>query len=126
MKQAALCYLKRGSLVLGVLNPQYSAWAFPGGKVERGEGIVAAAYRECEEETGVTPTGMTYLYTASGSVDAGYEVHVFGCTGWHGEPHTREPHNTVAWIPRQYLTSSLAFGPFYQKFFEWLELPRIR
>ncbi len=118
-KEAALCYLQRGKLVLGVLNPKYAAWAFPGGKVEPGESIGDAAYRECVEETGATPTNMTYLYTAPGSADPGFTVHVFGC-GWTGSPYTREPGNAVAWIPPEHLTASKAFGPFYEKFFQWL------
>jgi len=38
-------------------------WCFPGGVVEEGEGLVAAAVRECEEETGlrVSVGGICYV-----------------------------------------------------------------
>lgn len=39
--------------VLLVHRPRYNDWSFPKGKVDRGESIEAAAFRELREETGL-------------------------------------------------------------------------
>jgi 8-oxo-dGTP pyrophosphatase MutT (NUDIX family) len=36
-------------------------WAFPGGRVRAGESLISAAERECEEETGISPSGKLYF-----------------------------------------------------------------
>ncbi len=36
-------------------------WAFPGGRVRAGESLISAAERECEEETGISPSGRLYF-----------------------------------------------------------------
>ena len=41
--------------VLVVHRPRHKDWSLPKGKLERGENVVAAAVRECDEETGVVP-----------------------------------------------------------------------
>jgi 8-oxo-dGTP diphosphatase len=50
---AASACIWRGPEVLLVRRPE-GVWAFPGGKVEAGETVQAAAHRELLEETGVT------------------------------------------------------------------------
>lgn len=44
-----------GPETLVVHRPHRSDWSLPKGKLEPGEHVVAAAVRECDEETGVTP-----------------------------------------------------------------------
>lgn len=41
--------------VLLVHRPRHKDWSLPKGKLDRGEHTVAAAVRECDEETGVVP-----------------------------------------------------------------------
>jgi 8-oxo-dGTP diphosphatase len=50
---AASACVWRGGEVLLIRRPE-GVWAFPGGKVELGETVVAAAQRELLEETGIT------------------------------------------------------------------------
>ncbi|HZI97075.1 MAG TPA: NUDIX hydrolase [Actinomycetales bacterium] len=50
----AVCWRVRAELeVLVVHRPRYDDWSWPKGKLDPGEGIVAAAWREVEEETGL-------------------------------------------------------------------------
>jgi ADP-ribose pyrophosphatase YjhB (NUDIX family) len=55
-KIAAGCLITRGERVLLVkrgIEPGYGQWVFPGGHVDQGETVEAAALRETLEETGV-------------------------------------------------------------------------
>lgn len=120
MKHSAICYipkLDKSGRVLGVLNPNYAAWAFPGGKVEEGESIKVAALRELREETGITEVRhIDWLMSAPGTADPSYMVHVF-LVDTIQEPRTIEPGNTAAWVTEHMLEESAAFGPFYRRFF---------
>jgi len=54
---AALAVVVRGERLLLVRRshrPDAGKWGFPGGKIEPGESVVAAALRELAEETGVS------------------------------------------------------------------------
>ena len=53
---------------LVVHRPLRADWSLPKGKIEPGEHLVAAAIRECDEETGYTPILQTPLPTQSYSV----------------------------------------------------------
>lgn len=59
-------------------------WEAPAGTLKPGEDPVAAATRECEEETGVVPATVTYLatfYPTPGFCDE--TMAFFRCTGLH-------------------------------------------
>ncbi|MBK9738376.1 MAG: NUDIX hydrolase [Actinobacteria bacterium] len=53
---------------LAVHRPVRQDWSLPKGKLERGEHLLAAALRECDEETGYTPVLQAPLPTQSYSV----------------------------------------------------------
>ena len=56
-KVAAICIVERGHRLLLVKRgnePGYGLWSLPGGYVDRGEVVEAAAAREVWEETGLT------------------------------------------------------------------------
>ena len=55
-------------LVRRAIEPGYGLWVFPGGYVDRGEEITAAALREAKEESGldVRLDGLINVYSYSG------------------------------------------------------------
>ena len=55
-------------LVRRAIEPGYGKWVFPGGYVDRGEEVQAAAVREAREETGldVRLDGLVNIYSYAG------------------------------------------------------------
>jgi 8-oxo-dGTP diphosphatase len=72
--RAAGVVLLRGSAddteVLIVHRPGRQDWSLPKGKIDPGEHVVAAAIRECDEETGCTPVLQVPLATQTYSVQS--------------------------------------------------------
>lgn len=56
-------------LVQRGIEPSYGKWVFPGGYVDRGESLEAAAIREVKEESGldVRLTGLVGVYSSPGN-----------------------------------------------------------
>ncbi len=65
MKQRATVICQReGEILLVARNP--SRWSLPGGSIRRAESSLEAALRELEEETGIRPPQLTYLFFFGG------------------------------------------------------------
>ncbi len=51
----------RGPKVLLVHRPSHKDWSLPKGKLDKGEHVITAAVRECDEETGIVPVLGPFL-----------------------------------------------------------------
>ena len=71
-------------LVRRAIEPGYGLWVFPGGYVDRGEEITAAALREAKEESGldVRLDGLINIYSYSGGAPI---IIVYAATALGGE-----------------------------------------
>ena len=71
-------------LVRRAIEPGYGLWVFPGGYVDRGEEVTAAAVREAREESGldVRLDGLVNIYSYRGASPI---IIVFAATALGGE-----------------------------------------
>lgn len=96
--------------ILMIRRSDNGNWAVPGGAIDLGESIPAAAVRETEEETGVLCeiTGLvgTYsdpkhviLYTSDGEARQEFSL-VLTARPVSGEPRPSSESREVRWVPR--------------------------
>ncbi|MDQ3098788.1 MAG: NUDIX domain-containing protein [bacterium] len=97
-KVSTLCFLtKNDELLLAMKKRGFGEgkWNGVGGKVNFNESIIQAAIRETEEEIHITPTildhraTITFYYINEQNTES-WEVHVFFCSKWEGEPSESE------------------------------------
>ena len=139
MKDVTLVFLRRGGNILLAMKKRgfgEGKWNGPGGKVEVGETIEAAAVRECQEEISVTPQALQQVGTLDFYMSAdpafGHRAHIFTAIAWDGEPTESDemrpqwfaddaiPYDTmwaddILWLPfllaDTYFTGSVTIGP---------------
>jgi ADP-ribose pyrophosphatase YjhB (NUDIX family) len=101
-------FVRRGDIVLLVRRgkaPMEDVWAFPGGLVEFGESLAAAAAREVLEETGVTVAigpaidrAEIVLRDAAGAPTRHYVLIVFEGLWQAGEPVAGDDAAEARWV----------------------------
>lgn len=100
--------VRRGGSVLLVRRgkpPLRDVWAFPGGSVEFGESLAAAAAREVIEETGIAVAidgpidhAEILLRNDAGEVERHYVLIVFAGTWLSGEPVAGDDAAEALWV----------------------------
>jgi mutator protein MutT len=86
-----------------------------GGKLEPGETVEQAAFRECHEESGVLPIQLEKVAILDFVADYNILGHVFICTEWQGEPV-----ETEEMIPEWYNMNDLPFDQMWDDDIFWL------
>lgn len=105
---AVLAVILRGEEVLLVRRanpPDAGLWGFPGGKIELGETLGAAAEREALEETGVRCragaafAALDAFHREDGALRAHYVMVAVTCAWLEGEPLAADDALEAAWAP---------------------------
>lgn len=98
---ANVLVVREGKLLMGKRKniAGDGTWALPGGHLEHGESIAAAAARELEEETGLVARNLTFVGLVNNPKDKGkhYIQLGFRADGVTGEPELREPDRCSEW-----------------------------
>ena len=101
------CIFKNGKVLLAERTkpPFDGLWSLPGGHVEHGERLAAAAHRELFEETGIEadfsrPFDWTevILSSESGKVETHYVIAVFAGTWRAGNARAGSDARAVRWV----------------------------
>lgn len=86
--------------------PDAGLWGYPGGHVEAGETVLAAAARELHEETGVLAepvmllTGLDAIcHDAAGRLEHHFFLAAVLCRYLAGQPGAADDADDAAWLP---------------------------
>ncbi len=103
----SVCVVRTGRVLLAQrANPRaYGLWSLPGGHVEYGEPVRAAATRELKEETGIEASLVRLLdcvdiihRDVDGAVKSHYVLSVFGARWISGKARASSDAKAVAWV----------------------------
>ena len=120
--QATLCYIvKEGRVLLIHKKRGIGAGKIngPGGKVDPGETPLAAAVRETQEETGVTPLGVQLRGELWFRFSADFVLH---CYVYLAADFIGTPHETAEACPEWFSTEALPFERMWEDDKHWLPL----
>lgn len=81
--------VKNGKILTGTRKTDfgYGLICGPGGHIKVGETPTQAAFRETEEEFGISPKDLLPLGRGPAEPDTGIQPHIFLCTDYEGEPN---------------------------------------
>ncbi len=127
-----ICLVDGGIVLLKrSIEPRIGTWVFPGGFVDRGEQVAAAAVRETLEESHlrVTLTGILDVYSFPGSevVVVVYAAEVVGGTLAAGDECQEArafPPETIPWGELAFESTRAALRDYIHRFFPRVRIPR--
>jgi 8-oxo-dGTP diphosphatase len=127
-----ICMVDGGIVLLKrSIEPRPGTWVFPGGFVDRGEPVAAAAVRETLEESNlrVTLTGILDVYSFPGSEVAVvvYAAEVVGGTLCAADECTEArafPPETIPWGELAFESTRAALRDYIRRFFPRVRVPR--
>lgn len=81
--------VKEGKILTGTRKTPfgYGLICGPGGHIKVGETPTQAAFRETEEEFGISPKELVLLGRGPAEPDTGIQPYIFLCTEYEGDPH---------------------------------------
>ena len=130
---ACTIFMVDGGIVLlkRSIEPRRGTWVFPGGFVDRGEAVEAAAIRETLEESTlrVTLTGILDVYSFPGSeiVIVVYAAEVVGGTLTAGDECSEArafPPEEIPWGELAFESTRAALRDYVRRFFPRVRVPR--